>query len=382
MEYNKIDNSELGAHCRWSVFQPKDGLAEVHSMITIEARGEDFSQQRSRLLRAVAEFQQTESFRSLQPVFRRFFLSDAVNQLTVCDDDPCLCATSYIGQPPLNCSKIALWVYYVGAEAEVQYNADSMGSTIVRYKGIEHIWTMNMQIPVGSSYEQTQRLLKNYESLLHSQYHISMESNCLRTWFFVKDVDTQYKGLVVARREFFQEIGMTTQTHYIASTGIGGTPCESSSLVQLGCYALRPSAHSGQTAKERTRYLYAPTHLNRTYEYGVTFERGAVVTLSERHTAYISGTASINNRGEVLHVGDVRAQTLRMWKNVEALLQEGGMSMENVLQMVVYLRDIADYQTVSQMFDKRFPDVPRVITLAPVCRPAWLVEMEVIAACV
>ena len=47
--------------------------------------------------------------------------------------------------------------------------------------------------------------------------------------------------------------------------------------------------------------------------------------------------------------------------------------------IIVYLRDIADYAVVKEMFDKRFPDIPRVVTLASVCRPGWLVEMECMA---
>ena len=81
----------------------------------------------------------------------------------------------------------------------------------------------------------------------------------------------------------------------------------------------------------------------------------------------------------MLHVGDIRLQTLRMWENVEKLLAEGGMTYDNVMQIVVYLRDGADYSLVSDMMRERFPRIPYVITLAPVCRPTWLVEMECVA---
>ena len=47
--------------------------------------------------------------------------------------------------------------------------------------------------------------------------------------------------------------------------------------------------------------------------------------------------------------------------------------------MVVYLRDIADYELVKEMYEQRFKDKPYVIVLAPVCRPGWLVEMECMA---
>ena len=141
----------------------------------------------------------------------------------------------------------------------------------------------------------------------------------------------------------------------------------------MGCYAL-----TGFEPQQQ-RYLYAPTHLNKTVEYGVTFERATLMQYGDRNHIYISGTASINNKGEVVHVGDVERQTLRMWENVEKLLEEGGMGFEDIMQIIVYLRDCADYQLVQRMFAEKFPDKPCVITLAPVCRPTWLIEMECIA---
>lgn len=80
---------------------------------------------------------------------------------------------------------------------------------------------------------------------------------------FVRDVDTQYAGMVKARKENFAEQGLTEQTHYISSTGIGGLPADTRALVQMGTYALTGFEPSQQ------RYLYAPTHLNPTYEYGL-----------------------------------------------------------------------------------------------------------------
>jgi enamine deaminase RidA (YjgF/YER057c/UK114 family) len=70
-----------------------------------------------------------------------------------------------------------------------------------------------------------------------------------------------------------------------------------------------------------------------------------------------------------------------MWLNCDKLYAEGGASIDADVQvMIVYLRDIADYQVVSQLYEKRFPQVPKVILLAPVCRPGWLIEMESIAS--
>ena len=64
---------------------------------------------------------------------------------------------------------------------------------------------------------------------------------------------------------------------------------------------------------------------------------------------------------------------------MEQLLKEADCTFDNMAHIIVYLRDIADYHTVKEMFDKRFPDTPRIITYAPVCRPGWLIEMECMA---
>jgi enamine deaminase RidA (YjgF/YER057c/UK114 family) len=141
----------------------------------------------------------------------------------------------------------------------------------------------------------------------------------------------------------------------------------------LGCYALKGFK------PEQQHYLYAATHLNRTSEYGVTFERGTILQFGDRNHAIISGTASINNKGEVMHEGDIEKQTHRMWENVEALLAEAGMTMDDAVQLIVYLRDGADYENVCRMFREKYPNIPTVFTLAPVCRPTWLIEMECMA---
>lgn len=127
-------------------------------------------------------------------------------------------------------------------------------------------------------------------------------------------------------------------------------------------------------------FLYAPEHLNPTYEYGVTFERGVYIDFGDRRKVYISGTASIDNKGLIVHPGDIVKQVYRTWENVEALLNEAECGFEDLMQMIVYLRDISDYHIVKQLYDDKFPNIPKIIVLAPVCRPGWLIEMECIAA--
>lgn len=367
MSYEKITYPELGVSIELTTFAPEGKIKEQHAILHVEPRGELFEGQLSRISRAEQQLLTTPQCAGSQTIFKRYFLSDATNQqpLVRIDGD---CSVSCIQQPPLDGSKVAVWLYMVSGMAVE--NQD--GLVIASHNGYQHLWKMGMHEHKGDSAWQTESLLIDYEETLQ-RFGATLEANCIRTWFYVRDVDTQYAGMVKARRENFIEQGLTDKTHYIASTGIGGIPADTRALIQLGTYALIGFKPAQQ------RYLYARTHLNSTYEYGVTFERGTRLDYGDRRHVYISGTASINNKGEVVHVGDIVRQTHRMWENVEALLAEAETTFDDVAQIIVYLRDPADYATVKALFDERFPATPYVITLAPVCRPTWLIEMECVA---
>ena len=371
MNYEQIEFEQLDVTAQIASFTPDGGVGEWHVMLHVTSRGDVFEQQYARIRQAEEQLMARPGMQGAQMVFKRYFLSDATNQQPIMMKDAQSCTTSYIQQPPLNGSKVAVWIY-LASGMEVTGKADELGSTVVSHNGYKHLWTMGMTVPEGSSYAQTRTLLEDYEQMLAGR-DATMEANCIRTWFFVRDVDTSYKGLVVARRENFEREGLARGTHYIASTGIGGNPANPKAIIQFGCYAAKGFEREQQT------YLRAQTHLNRTDEYGVTFERGTKMQYGDRSHIDISGTASINNKGEVVYEGDVKKQTERMWENVEKLLEEGGATYDDVMQIIVYLRDISDYELVSRLFRERMPDIPTVFTLAPVCRPTWLVEMECIA---
>lgn len=382
----KLIWDEIGVTAEASFFIPvtaegetrSDACVECHVMLHVEARDELFDMQFDRLCQAERLLNQQPELKEAKAVFKRFFLSDATNQVPVMEAarrqeaDDTICAGDYaisiIQQPPLDGSKIALWIYYQKGTS-ISRTHDVI---VAEHNGYQHLYKWGMQATSGDSYCQTRTLLEDYEQGLR-HFGATIEANCIRTWFFVRDVDTQYAGMVKARKDNFDSEGLTQQTHYISSTGIGGLPADPRAIVQLGAYALL-----GFEPRQQ-HYLYAPSHLNPTYEYGVTFERGTVVEYGDRAEIYISGTASIDNRGEVLHVGDIVGQTRRMWENVEALLAEGNASAADIAQIIVYLRDMGDYSIVRQMFENQYPGIPCVITLAPVCRPTWLIEMECIA---
>jgi len=357
------------AFAQISQFSTQGEVTEYQVMFHVNATHLTFQQQLNAILDAYQQLLEND-LRGAVAIFKRYFLSDAANQA---DDiivaDVSDCAKSIIQQAPLNGSKIALWVYFMTG---VSTRLCSSGLYEVAHGPYRHLWNGSAHNLAANSEYQTRLLFNEYIMQL-LQEGCSLKDNCIRTWFFVNDVDLNYGGVVRARNQVFFTQGLTRDTHFVASTGIGGRQQDPNVLSQMDNYAV------AGLRDQQVHYLYAPTHLNRTSDYGVSFERGTYVDYGDRRQVFISGTASIDNKGQIVFPKDIVRQTHRMWDNVEALLQEADCSFDDVQQMIVYLRDTADYGVVSQCFSERFPYIPHVIVHAPVCRPGWLIEMECIA---
>ena len=352
-------------------FEVPEGVSEYHVMVRVTDPHLTYTEQVEALLASYARLAEGE-LKGNCAVFKRFFLSDAANQtdylLAMLAEDSD-CPLSIVEQPPLDGSKVAMWAYL---QKGVQVKALTKGIYEVKHGTYRHLWMAGACNRALNSECQMRLLFNDYVMQL-LENGCSLANNCIRTWLYVQNVDVNYAGVVKARNEVFATQNLTDKTHFIASTGIAGRHADPNVWVQMDAYAV------DGVRQEQIHYLYAPTHLNPTYEYGVSFERGTYVDYGDRRQVFISGTASINNKGEIVHPGDIRKQTLRMWENVETLLKEADCTFEHVGHLLVYLRDMADYVVVEEMFEERFPNIPKVFLLAPVCRSGWLIEMECMA---
>lgn len=352
-------------------FQGKSETIEYHAYIHATNSLLSFQEQLQSLAKAAKDLLSLAP-QGIKCFMARCHVSDAANQSDTIKNilSPILNSTlSIIQQPPLDGTKIALWIYAVSNVEKEYIN----GISKLYHNGYKHYWTTEKGNSEDSTYQQTVSLLDNSSNMLKNE-GMSISDNCKRTWLYVNDIDNHYADVVNGRNDVFDREKLTEQTHYIASTGIFGYTGKRGVNVKLDTYSIKGL----QT--DQTQYLYALSNLNRTSEYGVRFERGVAIKYGDRTHAYISGTASIDNMGNILYTNDIKKQTQRMWENVEALLAEVDMHLdEDVAMMTVYLRDMADYNIVKVLFEKRFPTRPKAIVLAPVCRPGWLIEMECIS---
>ncbi len=349
-------------------FDNETEVREYHAMIHVNNAMLSFAEQLEAVLTAYHGL--LDKLTGAHAVFKRYFLSDAANQAdAVILADVTDCAKSIIQQAPLDGTKVGLWVYLMTG---VKTAVTKGGLYEVSHGSYRHLWNASAcNLAANSEYQM--RLLFNEWVMQLMEEGCTLKDNAIRTWLFVNDVDLNYGGVVRARNQVFFTQGLTRETHFIASTGIGGRQQDPNVLAQMDNYAI------AGIREEQVHYLYAPTHLNRTSDYGVSFERGTYIDYGDRRHVFISGTASINNKGQIMHEGDVVKQTHRMWENVETLLAEAGCTYDDATYMIVYLRDTADYAVVRSLYEERFGDKPYIIVHAPVCRPGWLVEMECMA---
>ena len=358
-------------------FVGQDGLEECHLMVQPKMVG-DFDVQLAHLADAYADALSHLGLDAQGTVLRRFFCSDPANQQAILEAHPLAnkeapCVISFVGQPPLTGGKLALWAYHVKAP-EGDCNKRRSGNTLELQRGaLTHYWSTNCADPQGAdSYAQTETIFQDYIRFL-AQHEMTPARDVVRTWLYVRDVDSNYQGLVDARRELFLEHGLGPTTNYIASTGIEGRSAQASVKVSMDAYAV----HGLQG--EQIRFLEAPDFLGPTHLYGVSFERATATRFRDRQHIYISGTASINPAGVILHEGDVLTQLERVLQNIEALLQDASADLTAVAHFIVYLRDPDDAVRVNAVLTERFPEMPMVVVWGPVCRPGWLIEIEALA---
>ena len=138
----------------------------------------------------------------------------------------------------------------------------------------------------------------------------------------------------------------------------------------------------------KKRAITALAVLNEAFDYPKpsSFSRGMRIDLGNVAILLISGTASIDENGQSVHVGDFRAQLRRTYHNITGLLAAEGATWKDVVRTTCYLRDIErDYAAFNEgrtefYGEQGLDPLPASTGIqAILCRPELLVEIEAIA---
>jgi reactive intermediate/imine deaminase len=113
-----------------------------------------------------------------------------------------------------------------------------------------------------------------------------------------------------------------------------------------------------------------------------SYSQGIAVA-SPKKLVFVAGQVSLDKQGQLVGKDDIVAQTEQAFKNVRAVLKEGGCDYEDVVKLTVYVKRQEDFFKVTdarkRILGKSFP-ASTLVQVTNLAYPDLLVEVEAIAA--
>lgn len=112
------------------------------------------------------------------------------------------------------------------------------------------------------------------------------------------------------------------------------------------------------------------------YSQGILVER-------IRGMLFIAGQTATARDGSVVGIGDIEAQSRKVFENLAAVLKEAGLSYGNLVQTTTYLTDRSHREGYSRVRGElldREPPTSTLLIVSGLARPEFLIEIEAIAA--
>ncbi|MBN1441409.1 MAG: hypothetical protein JXA90_01820 [Planctomycetes bacterium] len=239
---------------------------------------------------------------------------------------------------------------------------------VILLGGEKHLFAGNMYGEPGDAYDEALSMFRGAREMLRRE---GLDfTSVARTWIYFRHMWRDYAGFNRARRDFFREAGVGVRP---ASTGINGSPFPPECNLCMGLHAVEsPGAPPFEI-------MTTPT-LNEAWEYGSDFSRGLRVVDANKTTLYVSGTASINEQGETVHIDDFEGQVERTLLNISELLDHQGASLDDIVSAISYVKRRRDAPKFFEVLSRKsFGGFPNATVEAGVCRENLLVEIEVTA---
>jgi enamine deaminase RidA (YjgF/YER057c/UK114 family) len=125
------------------------------------------------------------------------------------------------------------------------------------------------------------------------------------------------------------------------------------------------------------------THLNPDGLHQNPYYSQAVVVQGNVKTIYIGGQNAVLADGSVVGVGDLRAQTEQVYKNLETLLAAAGARLQDIVKWTIHVVQGQDIVPALGLFEQFWGQAPppaiTVTFVAGLAHPDYLVEIEAVA---
>jgi len=94
---------------------------------------------------------------------------------------------------------------------------------------------------------------------------------------------------------------------------------------------------------------------------------------------YLTGTTAIDEKGELLGIGDAYLQTVQIIRNIERALKQAGATLENVVRTRMFVTDISRWEEYGRAHREFFGQIRPCATMVEVralIDPRMLIEIE------
>lgn len=92
---------------------------------------------------------------------------------------------------------------------------------------------------------------------------------------------------------------------------------------------------------------------------------------------YTAGQIAIDPATNKLIEGDIKAQTRQALKNIEAILQTGGASLQSVFKTTVFLKDMNEFAAMNEVYGEFFSESAPARSTVEVARLPKDVKVEI-----
>jgi 2-iminobutanoate/2-iminopropanoate deaminase len=94
---------------------------------------------------------------------------------------------------------------------------------------------------------------------------------------------------------------------------------------------------------------------------------------------FVAGQIPVNRDTNELELGDVKSETRRTLKNLQAVLEASGSSLRDVVRVGVFMSDLKDFAAMNEVFQEFFPENPPARTTVGAMLPKIKIEIDAIA---
>jgi enamine deaminase RidA (YjgF/YER057c/UK114 family) len=113
------------------------------------------------------------------------------------------------------------------------------------------------------------------------------------------------------------------------------------------------------------------------------YSQGILVPCGDTNLLFITGQLPQNIDGEIIHLGNIEAQTRLVFSRISDILQEANMTFDDVVKLQIFVKDVKNAKVVSSIRNELFAKSKPASTLVEVSgfvKEGCELEVDVIAA--